>query len=47
MTPAERARITEAARRAAEDAPPLSADVVEMLRRDGCPSLRQSRQVAS
>lgn len=47
MSEAERTRIAQAARKAAEDAPPLPADVVVMLQSDGCPSLHKSDRGAA
>lgn len=40
MSPAELAAIEVAARAAAADAPPLTADQLAMLRRDGFPARR-------
>lgn len=37
MSPADRKAIDEAVARLVADAPPLSRDALEMLRRDGCP----------
>lgn len=48
MTPAELERISAAGREAAKHAPPLSAEQVEMLRRDRCPIFaRQTQRSAS
>lgn len=47
MTDAERTRIAEAAREAAKDAPPLSADVLAMLRHDRCPIAAKAKRGAA
>lgn len=47
MTPAERDRIAGAARAAAQDAPPLPSEALEMMRRDHCPASRKSDRGAA
>ena len=47
MTPAERERIAAAGREAAKDAPPLSAEQLEMLRRDRCPIFARQTQASA
>ena len=42
MSPAEREAIRAAGREVAKGAPPLPAEVLEMLRGDACPAIRKS-----